>query len=285
MLATAVVLSACANDGLGSITTAPPTASDAQDEGPARAQAEDEGPVADPSEGRLSARPTKSPKRRSRAGLHPLGSSDQRDSLLYVPRGYDPRRPAPLVVMFHGAGSCAERGLRPFIPHADEQGLILLAPPSRGRTWDVILGGFGSDVSFIDQALREVFANYAIDPERVAAEGFSDGASYALSLGLTNGDLFSHVIAFSPGFMAPGELTGRPPIFISHGTEDGVLPIDATSRKVVPRLKEAGYDVNYIEFPGRHMAAPLMAREALGWFLDRNVGAGDPAQTTGDEPC
>jgi len=33
--------------------------------------------------------------------------------------------------------------------------------------------------------------------------GFSDGASYALSVGITNGDLFTHVIAFSPGFVAP----------------------------------------------------------------------------------
>lgn len=85
--------------------------------------------------------------------------------------------------------------------------------------------------------------------------------------------------------MAPGEPVSSPSIFISHGTDDGVLPIDATSRKVVPRLKEAGYDVNYVEFPGRHMAAPLMARGALGWLLGRKVGAGDPAQTTGDEPC
>ncbi len=32
-------------------------------------------------------------------------------------------------------------------------------------------------------------------------QGFSDGASYALSLGVPNGDLFTHIVAFSPGFM------------------------------------------------------------------------------------
>jgi len=51
----------------------------------------------------------------------------------------------------------------------------------------------------------------------VAIQGFSDGASYALSLGLTNGDLFTHVIAFSPGFAAPAEQRGRPRIYVSHG--------------------------------------------------------------------
>lgn len=237
------------------------------------------------SEGRLSARPGSGRRGRVRTGLQTLGLTPERDALLYVPRGYDSQRPAPLVLMLHGAGGCAERGLRPFITHADQQGLILLAPPSRERTWDVILGSFGPDVSFIDLALEKVFQRYAIDRRHLAVEGFSDGASYALSLGLTNGDLFSHVIAFSPGFMAPGEAAGRPAIFISHGTEDGVLPIDATSRKLVPRLEDEGYEVTYIEFPGGHVAAASMAREALGWFLGRNVGPGDRTQTTGDEPC
>ncbi len=56
-------------------------------------------------------------------------------------------------------------------------------------------------------------------------EGFSDGASYALSIGLTNGDLFTHVVAFSPGFASPVTYTGKPPVFVSHGTHDEVLPI------------------------------------------------------------
>ena len=47
--------------------------------------------------------------------------------------------------------------------------------------------------------------------------------SYALSLGLANGDLFTHVIAFSPGFITPAPPSGRPPIFVSHGTADQVL--------------------------------------------------------------
>jgi predicted esterase len=88
-------------------------------------------------------------------------------------------------------------------------------------------------------------SSYAIDPARVAIGGFSDGASYALSLGLTNGDLFSHVLAFSPGFMAPAGQEGSPRIFVSHGTRDAVLPIDRCSRRIVPTLRRAGYDVAY----------------------------------------
>ena len=46
-------------------------------------------------------------------------------------------------------------------------------------------------------------------------------ASYALSLGIANGNLFSHVLAFSPGFLAPAGQTGSPRICVSHGTQDG----------------------------------------------------------------
>jgi predicted esterase len=96
--------------------------------------------------------------------------------------------------------------------------------------------------------------------------GYSDGASYALSLGLANGDLFSRVIAFSPGFLAPTGQTGSPRIFVSHGTRDGWLPINSCSRRIVPRLERAGYEVRYREFEGGHVVPPAIAREAASWF-------------------
>lgn len=102
-----------------------------------------------------------------------------------------------------------------------------------------------------------------MDPAHIAVEGFSDGASYALSVGITNGDLFTHVIAFSPGFMAPAGQQGLPHLFISHGTRDEVLPINACSRKIMPQVERAGYDVLYREFDGSHTVPPEIAREAL----------------------
>jgi phospholipase/carboxylesterase len=105
-----------------------------------------------------------------------------------------------------------------------------------------------------------------VDARRVAAGGFSDGASYALSLGLTNGDLFTHVMAFSPGFMAPADHVGEPDCYVSHGTRDQVLPIDRCSRRIVPALERAGYEVRYREFDGPHTVPNDIAREAVGWF-------------------
>jgi predicted esterase len=188
---------------------------------------------------------------------------------LYVPAGYQADQPAPLALMLHGAGGIAEHGMSLLQPLADTAGLILLAPASRRQTWDVIYGQFGPDIAVLDRALTHTFERYAVDPARLAVGGFSDGASYALSVGITNGDLFSHVLAFSPGFMVPGAQEGMLRVYISHGTDDRVLPIDRCSRRIVPQLERAGYDVLYHEFEGPHTVPPDIASEAVEWFTGK----------------
>jgi phospholipase/carboxylesterase len=198
--------------------------------------------------------------------VHRLGLTRQRDALLYVPPGHRAERPAPVAVMLHGAGGAAEHGLALLRGLADALGLVIVAPPSRRQTWDVIEGGFGRDVAFLDAALDAAFARCAADPARVAVGGFSDGASYALTLALANGDLFTHALAFSPGFVAPAPPVGRPRCYVSHGTRDAVLPIDPCSRRIVPRLQRAGHEVRYREFDGPHTVPADVAREAAAWF-------------------
>lgn len=206
-------------------------------------------------------------------GLQPLGLGKGRDGVLLVPPGYVSTRPAPLVVMFHGAGGNGEAGLSPVSGLAAEHNLFVLSTDARATTWDVIQHGYGEDIAFLDRALDGLFSLYAIDPAHIAVGGFSDGASYALSVGLTNGDLFTHILAFSPGFMAPGQSQGAPEIYISHGTADQVLPIAMCSRTIVPALRGAGYDVVYEEFDGGHTVPSWIAQESLRWFLRNNAAA------------
>jgi phospholipase/carboxylesterase len=168
--------------------------------------------------------------------------------------------------MLHGAGQDAEIGIRPFLDLADTAGAILVAPDSRGRTWDFLYGPYGADVAFIDRALAHAFERCAVDPARISIEGFSDGASYALSLGLTNGDLFSRIVAFSPCILAPAANIGRPRIFISHGTDDRILPIENCGRRLAARLRASGYEVDFREFAGPHTVPPPIAQAALEWI-------------------
>lgn len=217
-----------------------------------------------PGDGRLRARP-RANVTTSAEGRHALDLGDVRDGVLVMP-SKPAAGPLPLLVVFHGAGGGAEGILRRVAAAADEAGVVVLAPESRDGTWDAIGGSFGADVAFVDRALAKVFETVSIDPARVAAGGFSDGATYALSLGLINGDLFRQIVAFSPGFVVPGEPVGRPQFFISHGTSDPILPIAQCSRQIVPALRGRGYDVTYQEFDGRHEVPPAIARAALAWI-------------------
>jgi phospholipase/carboxylesterase len=202
-------------------------------------------------------------------GRHPIGLGRERDGALFIPAGVPRGAALPLVVALHGAGGVAAQMLDLLQPEAQQHQVALLAPEARDATWDAIRNGYGPDVAFIDLALAATVARVAIDPGRIALAGFSDGASYALSLGLANGDLFSDILAFSPGFMAPPGQEGRPRIFISHGRADKVLPIDHCSRRLVPALEGAGYSLDYVEFAGGHVVPAAMIERAFAQFLGR----------------
>jgi predicted esterase len=77
------------------------------------------------------------------------------------------------------------------------------------------------------------------------------------------------VVALSPGFIPTfdGDPVGKPPIFVAHGVNDQVLPIDQTSRHWVKVLRDAGYSVEFVEHDGGHAVPASVAQEALEWSL------------------
>jgi len=220
-----------------------------------------------PVEGRLTARP-RVPSKTATTGATAMGLDSGRDAFLYVPKSYRADVPAPLAVLLHGAGQEAHELFTPLRPYADEFGIVLVAPNSRDSSWDIRYGSFGDDVVFINKMLERVFDEVRVEPNRISLCGFSDGASYALSLGLVNGDLFRHVVAFSPGFMVHPNAVGKPKIFVTHGTADRILNIDQTSRKLVPKLKADGYDVQYREFDGPHTPPRAYIRDVVKWMVE-----------------
>ena len=218
--------------------------------------------------GRLRLPVTTRPLQTTLHGIRNIGLDKDRDALLYIPQTYSPEQGAPFALLLHGAGGSAEHGLFLLKDLAEIHNLILLAPSSRGNTWDLIEEGmFDRDVLFIQQALETVFQTCVPDKKRFAIGGFSDGASYALSLGLINGELFTHILAFSPGFFRAPTAAGKPRLYLSHGINDNVLPIGLCSRRLVPKLQRDGYDVTYREFNGGHTIPGTVSTEAINWFL------------------
>ena len=216
---------------------------------------------------RLPTRPAPAP------GRHPLGLFPERDAILQVPAGIDPRRPTPLVVLFHGGGGSAERILPMLAAHADARNFLLLAPQSLFPTWDLVIAGHGPDRERLEAALAEVASRFLLDPSRLAFAGHSDGGSYALSTGLTNGDVVTHVVASSAGFLSVQVQAGAPRVFVSHGTRDAQIAVAHGGRSHAAQLERAGYDTTYVEYDGPHAYDPAVVAQAVDFFL----GAPDPA--------
>ena len=215
-------------------------------------------------EGRLAARPQAAPAAVPYPpGVRTLELGPHAQAQLVVPD--EPPRPRPLLVFFHGAGGTAAQSVALVGDPATARDALVLAPSSVASTWDLIAGGLGRDVAVLDAALEQVFARQPVG--RVALGGFSDGASYALSLGLANGDLAEAVLAFSPGFAVPPRLAGRPRIWISHGTDDRVLPVARCGRRLARELGTSGYEVTYEEFDGGHAVPPDLVTAALTTWL------------------
>ena len=197
-----------------------------------------------------------------------------RDAQLYIPASATAASALPLVVLLHGSGGSRGDWFGSYAQRADTHGFAMLAPDSRDLSWDLIWNGrFEDDVRFIDRALAWTFDHLRIDAARIALAGFSDGASYALSLGLSNGDLFSRLVAYAPCILTPGDVRGKPQVFVAHGTNDSVLPIDSCSRALVPRLRTDGYTVRFDEFTGGHEVPNAVSTAAMSWLASTWAGA------------
>jgi phospholipase/carboxylesterase len=187
------------------------------------------------------------------------------DGYLSVPRQASSER-VPLLVLLHGGGGRSE-DFNEVLPLADDFGVAIAAIDSRDNTWDAIDSPWGPDVVSLDHALKYIFEHVPVDPARVALGGLSDGGFYALSLGLANGDLFTHLVAVAPGYIKPPRpLIGRPKILLLHGSRDNVYSV-SSSLRLLPELQSAGYDVAFKEFDGPHWLPASVAREVLAWLL------------------
>ena len=204
----------------------------------------------------------------------------------YVPASA-PAHP-PLLVLLHGAGHRQTEMVEHFEAEADMRGLVLLAPDSAGETWDAVESAkeppsidsplanrlshrfvSSRDEKRVDAAIANLASIVPIDRARTVLAGFSDGATFALAMGLSASEHFAAVIAWSPGIairdVSPAR--GRR-VFVSHGRQDPILKFDVTCGEIVPLLQSEGADVTFLPFDGGHDAPPPV-KDA---FLDAVFG-------------
>lgn len=124
--------------------------------------------------------------------------------IVYTPSTYDPKKPAPLMLVIHGCGTNAQQMLDSSAVHptAEREGFVVVYPDvptlntglecwqwfnPRSQVRD------SGDPELLAGVTREVMARMAIDKDRVYALGMSSGAMMTSVLGATYPDLFAAI--------------------------------------------------------------------------------------------
>lgn len=192
---------------------------------------------------------------------------------LLTPETIDPDRRYPLVTVLHGAGRQDEllaKGLR---DEPDRRGALFFVPRSVQPTWDLIAGGPRVDLDFLEYAWDLIQRRYPIDFDRQVLMGYSDGASYALSIGLANPERFAALVAWAAGFVVVDPTrfdpaAPKPRVYLEYGSHDELFPFEQVALPMRARLEAAGCDVTFsVDEGGRHWPSGSFQREALDWLF------------------
>ena len=202
----------------------------------------------------------------------------------FLPTGYEPNYPYPLVVFFHGEGSSEEQILR-LAPRLSRRNYICIglrgpiesAPRADGRpgfSW----GPDGEFDSFTEEymirAVEQTRRTYHVHSERIYLAGVHEGASLAYRLGLNMPEKVAGVIALNGIMPRPGD--GGPlfrlpdvrqlRVLIGHGADNEQIPLTAARRDFTV-LYGAGVDVSLNTYPTTHRLHPHMLRDVNRWIM------------------
>ena len=153
-----------------------------------------------------------------------------RSYVAHVPQKL-PAHPA-LVLAFHGHGGngAGMERLSGLDAPADRNGFIVVYPDGMNHGWNDgrSIGSHADDTGFVTALIAAFAKQYAIDPHRVYAAGFSNGATFTQVLGCRFADRFA-AIAPVEGTMPAIDRAGcRPQRALSvleiGGTADPIMP-------------------------------------------------------------
>jgi len=127
-----------------------------------------------------------------------------------VPTGYDPSKPAPLVMMLHGYGSANIETETYFAMSsiADEHGFFYVAP---NGTFDSMDHRFWNatdaccdfdhtgidDVGYLTSLIAATRAAYNIDPKRIYVMGHSNGGYMSHRLACDHAEIFAAITSYA----------------------------------------------------------------------------------------
>jgi phospholipase/carboxylesterase len=200
----------------------------------------------------------------------------------FLPTGYEPNYPYPLLVFFHGQGGSEEQVLRlaPRLSRRNYVCISLRGPQPLGPGPDGHLGyswgeGGQTDPQVEDYVLRAVEQtrrNYHVHSERIYLAGFCEGATLAYRLGLTFPEKIAGIISLN-GCLPRGGPLFRPAemrhlrVLIGHGIANAVVPL-ALAKRDHRLLYTAGLSVQLHTYPTNHRLHTDMLRDVDRWIMN-----------------
>jgi len=201
-----------------------------------------------------------------------------------LPENFDPETSHTLVIGLHGAGDSANRfstlsgyfGEHDFI-YAAPQAPITVPFPNGGFVWFNDLSWSSAEffnqsremlVSYLDNVIAQMQSQYRID--KIYLVGFSQGATASYLTAISRPGIIDGIVVFG-GWLDPEWFTGDDlsaasglRVFIAQGSEDNI----ENAQQSRDLLTEAGYDVDFNEFPGGHFIHLDTLHEAVGWMRE-----------------
>ena len=152
-----------------------------------------------------------------------VSSGEKREYLLYVPRSYNPSKPAPLIISLHGAGGwpVQQEDVSQWDGVADAEGLIVVYPAGSANRGPPVWRE--TDVRFISDLIDRLERSYNIDRDRIYANGLSNGGGMSFFLSCKLSDRIAAVGLVGAALSFPWrECTDRRPVPVIafHGTAD-----------------------------------------------------------------
>jgi len=168
----------------------------------------------------------------------------ERAFFVHVPPQYEPGKPLPLVFNLHGRTATArqQQEMSQMEAKADQAGFILVAPQADDDPptwWGAVPGEIGAaDMAFFDALLNHLQTEISIDPLRIYATGFSNGASLANRLGCAYPEVFAAIAPVSGGHVGWYDCEAQLPVSVIafHGLNDGIIPYDGDQNN--PKIHE-----------------------------------------------
>jgi phospholipase/carboxylesterase len=200
----------------------------------------------------------------------------------FLPTGYEPNYPYPLLVFLHGRGACEEQVLR-LAPRLSRRNYVCIA--LRGpQPLDFDLDGapcyaWGPEEQddpqveeYVFRAVEQTRRHFHVHSERIYLAGFHEGAALAYRLGLLFPERFAGVISLNGALPRLGGPRLRLPevrrlrVLIGHGIANAAVPL-SLARQDFRLFYAAGLPVKMITYPTTQRIHPHMLRDVNRWVM------------------